>query len=1009
VCDAFPVAVPQGESTFVGRAPELSAIDALLSAVCGGRAAALVVAGDAGMGKSRLVGELRRRATSAGALVAIGRTPVEGAGLPYGTVVGLVRDLRRQLGPDDIARLEPVQRILLGGAVDGAEAGQFARLVLFEEMLEAVDGLSAARPLVLVLEDVHWADAGSVELLDHLVRNLDAQPVFVVATHRPDELDARPALRRIVVELRRLTSTTSIELSGLSRDEIAALAAGATGEPQPWARVDAIHRRSEGNPLFAEELMNVRDASVLPPALRDLLAARIDQLERDSRRVAVAASVIGAPDHRLLSAVAEMEGPDLDAAIVDAVRHGVLVVDGAQGVVRFRHALLREVAHDALLPGERARLHARAADALVAGGAVGVDGAGHVAAQLAEHRFEAGDWAGACEASIAAARACLALYSLHAAHAQLLRAIEAHGRAGGTCRHVDVDEAELYRMAAEVAYLATDKARAFVLAERAVAVLDPDAMPDRVAACSTLLARAAWAVGRPDAAFAVVATAEDVLRPQSDVVALAVVICMHGLLLAWAGRATEGVERCDEALELARRADARLVEGHALATAGVCLAERGELDTALVVAEEGVVVAEALGDLGLLMRASTNLTYVRLISGRLREAAAVALDALTDTGPLATVRLSAAGFNATEALIALGRWDEADTLAVMLSGTASATSVSDTVNLALLALRRGDIDAAAAELAYRAGTGIQSVPQRETLAGEIAFDHGRPEKAVAQRETLTAEIALERGRPEEALAAIDRSLAALGFGIECLRAHAVGLRALADQAAQSERSSRRVGADPAKALRLAEAMLTEVESHVAASTPIGGEPSPWLLALGALCRAESTRLRQSDSTAWSAAAAAWRTLGDPFHAAYCRFREAEALLAGRADRRPATAALKDAWQSARRLGAAALSVRCERLAERAHITLDDPTGPSASPHQRAGANLGLTTREVEVLELLAGERTDRQIADELFISKKTASVHVSNILRKLDARDRWRAGEVGRSEGLGERAPNATG
>jgi DNA-binding CsgD family transcriptional regulator len=445
-----------------------------------------------------------------------------------------------------------------------------------------------------------------------------------------------------------------------------------------------------------------------------------------------------------------------------------------------------------------------------------------------------------------------------------------------------------------------------------------------------------------------------------------------------------------------------------LATAGAGLAERGELDTALAVAEEGVVVAEATLDLGLLMRAYNNLTYVQLISGRLRDAAAVALDALTDTGPLATVRLNATGFNATEALIALGRWDEAATLAVMLSSKVSTGSVSDTINLALLALRRGDLDAATAELAYRAGSSVPSVPQRETLAAEIALEC-RPEEAVSQRETLAAEIALERGRPEEALAAIDRSLAAYGLGIECLRAHAVGLRALADQAAQAMRSGRRASADPAKALRVAETMLAEVETHVAASTPIGWDPSPWLLALGALCRAESTRLRQSDATAWSVAAAAWRTLGDPFHVAYCRFREAEALLAGRADRRPATEALTDAWQSARRLGAAALTARCERLAERARIALDDPRGPSASPRQRAAADLGLTARESEVLELLACDRADRQIADELFISKKTASVHVSNILRKLDVRDRWHAGEIGRSAGLGKSAADATG
>ena len=992
--DAGTVAVPPGRSTFVGRTTELSIIDALLTSMGSGQAAALVIAGDAGMGKSRLVGELRVRACSAGALVATGRTPVEGVGLPYGTVVSLLRDLRRQLGPDSQSQLEPVQRLLLGNNIGPAESGQLARLVLFEEVLAAVDALAATRPVVLVLEDVHWADTGTVELLDHLVRNLDKQPVLVIATYRPDELEGRPPVRRVAVELQRVPSTTSIELSGLSRDEIGALVAATIGHPQSWALVDAIHRRSEGNPLFAEELIEVRDDSALPPALRDLLTVRIDQLPHESRRVVAAAAVLGgAPDHRLLAAVADVDGRELDAAIADAVRHGVLVADGAQGTVRFRHALLQETAHNALLPGERARLHQRAADALGEDRMVATNGAGQVAAQLAEHRFEAGDWAGACEASIAAAEACLALYSMHAAYTHLQRAIDAHGRAGGACRHVDVDDAELYRMAADAAVLVNDEARVFELAEHAVAVLDADAPPDRVAACSTLLARAAWAVGRQDTAFAVVTAAENTLRPQSDVGALADVVCMHARLLLWAGRAAESLERCDEARELARRAGARLVEGHALATLGPCLAERGELDSAFAAAADSVVVAEAAADLGLLMRAYTNLTYVQLIGGRLRDAADVALDALSDSGPLATVRLTAAGYNATEALIALGRWDEAATLAVMLSGKRPGPSISDTLSLTLLTLRRGDLDAAAAELARRVVTGVQ---------------------ALAQRETLAAEIAIERGRPAEAATAIDRALATLAGsdeinGIEFLRAHAVGLRALADQAAQLVRSRRRPATESAKALRLAESMLAEVETRATASTPSGGEPSPWLLALRMLSRAEATRLQQSDAAAWSAAASAWRTLGDPFHVAYCRFREAEALLADRHDRRPATEALTDAWQSACRLGAAALAARCKHLAERARIAVDDPSRPGATPRQRAASDLGLTAREVEVLELLAGDRTDRQIADELFISKKTASVHVSNILRKLDAHDRWHAGEIGRSARLGERASGASG
>jgi DNA-binding CsgD family transcriptional regulator/tetratricopeptide (TPR) repeat protein len=968
--------------TFVGRSDELAAIDRLLTALPGRAASLLLVTGEAGMGKSRLAGELRDRAEAAGFLAATGRTPADGETLPYGTVVGLFGDLARKLAPAPRSELlEPVQRSLLGSPDAQPSHGPLARIRLLDAARRALEGLAAERPLVLVVEDLHWADNGTVELLDYVVRNIDDSAVLVAATYRPDEVDRRPALRRVFTELRRHPAVTTLELAGLSRDEMGALLASVTGEQQAWPVVDAIHRRSEGNPLFAEELVRVRDADGLPPKLRDLLTEHIEQLPANSHAVAVAVSVLnGVADHRALGPVTDLDSEALDRAIADAVRGSVLVVDHATGCVRFRHALLEEATEAEVLPGERVRLHRRAAEMIASDPALVPGGPAHAAAALGEHWFEAGEWAAACSASVEAANASMRLYALHAAYAHVRRAVEAHRLAAGTCTH-DVDEAELYRMAAELAGSLGELDAAVAYATTFVDLVDL-ANSERAVEAWLRVTVAAWEAGDADRAFAAIAAAEALLDDNAGGRAATEVIGTHARLLMLSGRTAESVVRCDQALVLARACGARVSEAHILATLGPCRAVFGDVDGAVAAMETAVDIAREVDDPTLLLRVYANLTSVLYECGRIEEAAAVGLDAMREKDPLAVLRLGGAGHNAIEALVLLGRWDDAADLSAAMEGRAKAACSVDHATPALIALRRGDVDGAEQELGPRPST--------------------TPQGAV-QRHLIEAEIALARDRPDDAAACIDRALDVLAgtdWVIDALMAHAFGLEALGDRTKRPARSSRRPEIDAAKAAQLAESVLVEVDRLVNEG-PEGAPPAlPIARAFASLCRAEATRVGVARPDVWIAAARAWDALPAPFHGAYCRYREAEARLSTRGDRRAATDALLEAWRVGRRLGAGTLVARCEKLAERARIDLDDPQDDDATPHRRAAASLGLTGREVEVLALLALGRTDAQISDELFVSKKTASVHVSNIVRKLDARDRWHAGELGRDAGL---------
>jgi DNA-binding CsgD family transcriptional regulator len=264
-----------------------------------------------------------------------------------------------------------------------------------------------------------------------------------------------------------------------------------------------------------------------------------------------------------------------------------------------------------------------------------------------------------------------------------------------------------------------------------------------------------------------------------------------------------------------------------------------------------------------------------------------------------------------------------------------------------------------------------------------------------------AELALVNGRPAEAYEDVERALAlAAGTDDETLRPemYALAVRALADQCQDARARGRRFDVDKARLLALG--FLQEARRLVTAPRQRGGRCAPRAVAFAVTCEAERARLDGSDPDLWADAARAWDDAGEPHPAAYSRWRQAEALLERRAARSRAVDCLEAAWRTSVALGARPLQEEIGRLAQRARIPLPEDEGAVAkSAESTVAADLGLTPREVEVLGQLAAGRTDREIADLLFISKKTVSVHVSNLLRKLDVTNRIEAGRIGQAHG----------
>ncbi|WP_327312315.1 helix-turn-helix transcriptional regulator [Streptomyces sp. NBC_01235] len=988
---------------FIGREEELARLSGVLERARGGEARAVLIAGDAGVGKTRVLDEVAVRAARSGMTVLTGHCVDLGdVGLPYLPFTEILGVLAADERFAAVLAAHPVVDRLLGTGTDAMRddtgpatrsGGEGGRLRLLEGMAALLADLSEVAPLLLVLEDLHWADQSSRDLLRFLLSrgflqrpagNGPGHRLAVLASYRADDLHRRHPLRPLLAELVRLPALDRLELRPLADAEVARLVRALEDRPLPDATVRRIVERAEGNAFYAEELLAATDteAKGMPSGLADLLLIRVEQLPDTAQQVLRTAAVAGRRvEHDLLRDAVGLPEDELEAALREAVGHQLLVA-GGDGTYAFRHALAREAVYADLLPGERSRLHGAFARLLA-----GRRHRAETAAERAHHYRESHDLGEALAASLEAAdhaqRVGAPAEELHHLEAVLdlwqsvpvpalpsgegtdrvtltLRASAAAAHAGEAHRAVSLTRAALAgvgqdtdsELAARVRYtlagnlMGVDSlTAAFTYSSEALAMIPAEPpSPTWVWAAATHVL-AARQMGDTETALRVAHQALPVAERLDLVDARADLLVSLANMDGGGRRSPEGRARLKEARELARRGGNAPVEMRALFNLAIGAYEAGEPEECLPWLAEGLDRARRAG-------------------------------LLSSPYPLGMRYLQSL------VLYTLGRWDECLLTAATDVAVLPASGGFAIGPALYVALARGD------KGAVERARGLLEGPldwMAALVAGIVLTDaaalSGDAEAAVAQLRSSVESLIDDAGtRP-------DVTVRLTALALTPVADAAAGARLAGDEA-----TARRWSAVATELLEPARAVARRSET----GEPHGPEGRAWL------ARAEAEyawAVTGPDPAAWEKTVAAFG-YGEAYELARCRLRYAEALLA--ADRREEAAAeARAARETAVRLGATPLLERADALIRRGRLV----DGPSAGRDR----SLALTAREQDVLRLLALGRSNRQIGEELFISGKTASVHVSNILAKLGAASRTEAVAIAYRERLLEPEVGASG
>ncbi|WP_157540906.1 helix-turn-helix transcriptional regulator [Microbacterium sp. XT11] len=938
----------------VGRDADLAQVRALFERASGGIPTALLVDGEAGIGKSRLLREFtdevaRRADIHVGWCLDLGP-----ARSPYGPLTGILRSLVQTLGVDGVREAVGPGVDALGMLVPELAPRETDRASTSPERLRdaiasLIEGASERAPQVLVVEDLHWADDSTLAILSFLLRALGRGRILLLLSCRSDDVRRGDAVSRFIGEATRARLLERLSLERLGIEAVREIAEQITGHPLSDGALERIHDRAEGVPFFVEEIAGCSKGP-LPDGLRDLLLARFDRLSDDARHVVQVASGAERPvSHPLLARLAALPDDRLDEAVREATRSGILVV--VDDEFRFRHALLREAVHDDLLPGERSRLHRAYAETLES---ERDDTDTADAAALAYHWQLAQDDRKALIAAVDAMRHAKARFAFASAARFGELALGLWSKVPDAAEAAAIERLDLLLVLGSILRNAGDAERALAVANLALSEVDPGAVDPRLHA--RLLRDKAYYtmnLGRPGA-----------------------IPLLQEALSVLDGRVDDDRLRATILNNLASRhmIAGDLERGHALAVEAGKYAERaGSDDEASIAANVRAATSAHAGDVELgmreyedarrLARGSTaelryrvNYSDLLTLLGRYREAVELAEEGLARSRRFGVERTSGSVMtqNMAVPLLELGEIERVEEMLAreLAQNTLRVFRMYTTMTRVRVLSWRGRHEEAADVLSES----LPAFRETGTVERQIWYDIV----------VMTVAVAESRGDLDGALAAI--------------------LRMLDDDGPRTLHQRR---------------LLLQSGWIIASLRASGSDVSAAMQAVREAWEAQHPQLRRDN---WEAVLFALLDptpagLDDALRVAQhddvpVTFRGVLRLERARlhvrdGDRAAASRLLDEAGELADRIGHAQLRREVGEFAASA--------GLRGAEHPVDGDD-PLTARERQVLDLIAEGLSNRQIGERLFISVKTVSVHVSAVLRKLGASTRTEAAVMARRE-----------